>query len=173
MSQITPLFPRQQVPQLSLPTIGGATWTLYEQKPEEFNERGVDVTIASSDTHERAEEAKSKWGLDKLNVAYCMSLDEGRKWGLYISTSRGKTSAGVVEPDMFLEPGIFLIRPNQELYFATVQTKPFAHPSFAEILGALDRFTFKLKHLMETFSSLSSHVSLKIAHYSPHLSARY
>ncbi|MGH1352520.1 MAG: peroxiredoxin-like family protein [Methyloligellaceae bacterium] len=166
MSQITPLFPRQQVPQLSLPTIGGATWTLYEQKPEEFTmfvvyrglhcplcakylgdlnnkiekfkERGVDVIIASSDTQERAEQAKAEWGLDKLTVAYGMSMEQGRQWGLYISTSRGKTSTGVMEPDLFLEPGIFLIRPSQELYFATVQTMPFARPSFAEILGALD-----------------------------------
>ena len=166
MSQLTPLFPRQPVPEVSLPTVGGGSWTLSSQKPEnftmlvvyrgyhcpicskylgdlnskleKFNERGVNVFVASSDTQERAELAKDKWGLDKLTIGYDLSLEKAREIGLYISTSKGATSTGVVEPDLFAEPGLFLIRPNQELYFATVQTMPFARPAFADILGALD-----------------------------------
>ncbi len=166
MSQLAPLFPRQQVPEISLPTVGGENWSLSEQLPqnftmiviyrglhcpicatylkdlnskiEKFSERGVNVFVASSDTQERAEKAKTDWGLDKLTIGYGLSLEKGRELGLYISTSKGKTSTGVVEPDLFIEPGLFLVRPNSELYFATVQTMPFARPSFTDILGALD-----------------------------------
>lgn len=57
---------------------------------------------------------------------------------MYISTGRGKTSTGVEEPPRFAEPGIFLIRPDGSVYFAAVQTMPFARPHFSEILSALD-----------------------------------
>ena len=42
------------------------------------------------------------------------------------------------EPPLFSEPGLFLVRPDGTLYFGSVQTMPFARPSFAEIQGALD-----------------------------------
>ena len=71
-------------------------------------------------------------------MAYDLDLDKAREWGLYISTSRGKTSTGVVEPDMFSEPALYLIRPDGTLYFGAVQTMPFARPDFAQVLGALD-----------------------------------
>ena len=38
---------------------------------------------------------------------------------------------------MFIEPGLYMVRPDGTLYFGTVQTMPFARPSFAEILNAL------------------------------------
>jgi len=166
MSSIAPLMPRQSVPALSVPTIGGGTWTLADQKPENFNmvvfyrglhcpicgkyladlnskieefgKRGVEIVVISSDSEERAAEAKAQWKLDNLTVGYGLDLDVARQWGLYISTSRGKTSTGVVEPDLFSEPGIFIVRPDGTLYFGNVQTMPFARPQFAEILGALD-----------------------------------
>ena len=163
---LTPLSPRQQTPSLSLPTVGGDTWTLSEQagenftmvvfyrglhcpicgtylrdlnsKADEFAQRGVNVVVASSDVQERAEQSKEKWKLDNLTVAYDLDLDKAREWGLYISTSRGKTSTGVVEPDMFSEPALYLVRPDGTLYFGAVQTMPFARPDFAQVLQALD-----------------------------------
>ncbi|MBU0723844.1 MAG: AhpC/TSA family protein [Alphaproteobacteria bacterium] len=166
MTGITPLFPRQAVPSLDLPLAGGGRFRLGETRPEnftlvvfyrglhcpicgryladlqskleEFAKRGVDVIVASSDGEERAVEAKANWKLDQLRIAYGLSLDEARKWGLYISSSNGKTSAGVVEPDLFSEPGLFLVRPDGTLYFGTVQTMPFARPNFQEVLQALD-----------------------------------
>ena len=41
-------------------------------------------------------------------------------------------------PPLFSEPGLFLVRPNGELYFASVQTMPFARPALADLLGGLD-----------------------------------
>ena len=158
--------PRQPVPALSVPLLGGGTWTLADQKPENFTmvvvyrgyhcpicsgylgdlnrkaaqfaEKGVNVLVVSSDTEERAAEAKEKWGLDNLTIGYGLTLDSGREWGLYVSSSRGKTSTGVVEPDLFLEPGLFLIRPDGTLYWASIQTMPFARPQFGEVLKGLD-----------------------------------
>ncbi len=166
MTSLTPLYSRQPVPSLEVQTLGGGPWKLSDQRPEnftmvvfyrglhcpicskymgdlesklaDFEQCGVSVVAVSSDTEERAREAKEKWGLAKLTVGYGLDLDEAREWGLYISTSRGKTSTGVEEPALFSEPGLFLIRPDGTLYFATVQTMPFARPGFREILGALD-----------------------------------
>jgi peroxiredoxin len=166
MTAISPLFPRQPVPDLELPLVGGGTVSLAEQNPEnftmlvvyrglhcpicsmylgdlnrrthEFAERGVKIVVASSDGEERAAEAKEKWGLDKLDIAYGLSLEKGREFGLYVSSGIGTTSSGYEEPEKFVEPGLFLIRPDGTLYFGTVQTMPFARPAFADILKALD-----------------------------------
>jgi peroxiredoxin len=165
MTTITPLIPRQSTPELEISLVGGGKWGLSAQSPQnftmivvyrgfhcpicsryladlnrkvdEFSEQGVNVVVVSSDDEARAAQAKQDWGLDKLDVGFGLSLEEGRKWGLYISKGRGATSTGVVEPDLFLEPGLFLIRPNGELYFVTVQSMPFARPAFADILGAV------------------------------------
>ncbi len=167
MSEINSLIPRQPVPSLDLPLVGGGTWSMADQKPENFTmvviyrglhcpicsrylgdlnrkaqkfaDKGVNVLVASSDNEERGTTAKAEWGLDALDVAYGLSLEKAREWGLYVSTSNGKTSSGVVEPDMFAEPGLYLIRADGTLYFGTVQTMPFARPAFAEVLAAIDR----------------------------------
>lgn len=166
ISPLTPLFPRQPVPDLSVSTLDSGIWRLADQRPEnftlvvfyrglhcpvcatyvrdldtkleEFAHRGVTVLAASSDTAARAAEAKQKWRLEKLPVGYGLDLDTARHWGLYISAGHGTTSAGVEEPALFTEPGLFLIRPDRTLYFGAVQTMPFARPHFADILGALD-----------------------------------
>ena len=166
MSLPTPLMPRQPVPELSLPLVGGGTWSLADQTPETFTmvvfyrglhcpicaaylgdlnrkaaafrERGVGIVIASSDGADRAAEAKERWGLDALDVAYGLSLDEARRWGLYVSSGIGTSSIGVEEPALFSEPGLFLVRPDGSLYFGSVQTMPFARPAFGDILKALD-----------------------------------
>ncbi|MEM7777317.1 MAG: peroxiredoxin-like family protein [Pseudomonadota bacterium] len=166
MSAIQPLIPRQPVPDVTLPLVGGGSWTLSELKPgnftmivvyrglhcpickgylndlqnrlETFDKFGVTAVAISSDNQERAETAKQSWGLDRLPIAYDLSLAQGRAWGLYISSSNGKTSIGVEEPERFVEPGLFLVRPDRTLYFGSVQTMPFARPQFAEIEKALD-----------------------------------
>jgi len=166
MTDIMPLVPRQPVPPLAVPLASGGRFDLAAEKPErftlivfyrglhcpicrtqmgdleaklpEFAKRGVGVVAVSSDSRERAEPAKREWKLPNLRVGYGLDLRAARAWGLYVSTSRGMTSAGVEEPPLFSEPGIFLVRPDRTLYFASVQTMPFARPHFADILAALD-----------------------------------
>jgi peroxiredoxin len=166
MSDITPLIPRQTVPPLTVPVVGGDRFDIQKEKPEHFSlivfyrglhcpicrtqlgeletklsdfaKRGVSVVAVSSDAAERAERAKLEWKLPNLRLGYGLDLAVARTWGLYISTGRGMTSAGVEEPALFSEPGVFLVRPDRTLYFASVQTMPFARPRLTDILAALD-----------------------------------
>jgi hypothetical protein len=73
-----------------------------------------------------------------LRFGYDLDLAKAREWGLYISTSRGKTSIGIEEPALFSEPGLFMVTPEQTLYYGSVQTMPFVRPHFSELVGALD-----------------------------------
>jgi hypothetical protein len=99
-----------------------------ETKLPEFEKRGVGVVAISSDSRDRGEKAKADWGLANLRVGYGFDLEAARGWGLYVSSGRGPTSAGVDEPALFFEPGLFLIRPDRTLYFASVQTMPLCAP---------------------------------------------
>ena len=158
--------PRQPVPPLELDTLDGGRWSLATQSPAqfsmvvfyrgyhcpqcrrylgelnglaaEFERRGVTVFVASSDTQERARKARDEWGLANLTIGYGLAIDKAREWELFISTSRGLTSTGVEEPARFCEPGIFLVRPDGTLYWASISTMPFARPHFAEITAAID-----------------------------------
>ena len=109
-----------------------------ERLTPEFAERGVTTIAISSDEEERAREMAEKIGASNLRVGYGLSLSVAKEWGLYISTSRGLTSIGIEEPALFSEPGVFLVRPDQTLYYASVQTMPFVRPVFREMVQALD-----------------------------------
>lgn len=165
-SDLTPLFPRQQVPALMVWLAGGGvfelttepstTFTLIvfyrgrhcpvcrsylrslEEHLDQFSERGVTVVAVSTDTLERAEAAKADWNLARLRIGHGLTLSDARRWGLFVSASRGKTSLGIEEPPFFPEPGLFLVRPDGTLFFSSVQSMPFARPRFDDILGAID-----------------------------------
>ena len=160
------LKPRQPAPALEVQTLDGELWRLADQRPEsftlavfyrglhcpvcsryvkgladqlgEFAARGVEVIALSTDDRERAERARREWQLGALRVGYGLTIEQARAWGLYISSSRGVTSAGVEEPKQFNEPGLFLIRPDGTLYMAAVQSVPFARPHLDEVLKAVD-----------------------------------
>jgi peroxiredoxin len=159
-------MPRKPLPSLEFDLLGGGRWSLAEQKSDkftmivfyrgfhcpqcrryttelngmigEFDKRGVSTVIASNDTKERAEQTKETWGLPNLKIGYGVPVEKSREWGLYVSTGRGKTSAGVEEPALFAEPGLFLVKPDRTLYWASISTMPFARPHFPEIQQAID-----------------------------------
>ncbi|MEM9278807.1 MAG: peroxiredoxin-like family protein [Pseudomonadota bacterium] len=160
------LVPRQKTPDLSLPLLGGGQFDLatdssergtvicfyrglhcpicanylkeLEKQTSGFAERGVKTIAISSDGEERTKEMAEKIEAKDLRFAYDLDLNKAREWGLYISTSRGKTSIGIEEPALFSEPGLFLVTPEQTLYYGSVQTMPFVRPHFSELVGALD-----------------------------------
>ncbi|WP_298974224.1 peroxiredoxin-like family protein [uncultured Roseobacter sp.] len=160
------LMPRQKTPDLLLPLLGGGTFDLskdgaekgtvvcfyrglhcplcatylaeLEKKTADFAERGVTTIAISSDGEDRAQAMAEKIGAKALRFGYDLSLAKAKEWGLYISTSRGKTSIGIEEPALFSEPGLFMITPQQTLYYGSVQTMPFVRPHFSELVGALD-----------------------------------
>lgn len=112
--------------------------TELERLTPEFAERGVKTIAISSDVKERAVGMADKIKAEKLRIGYDLSLAKAREWGLYISTSRGLTSIGIEEPALFSEPGLFMVTPDQSLYYGSVQTMPFVRPHFSELVAALD-----------------------------------
>ncbi|RTM14160.1 MAG: AhpC/TSA family protein [Bradyrhizobiaceae bacterium] len=166
MTEFVPLFPRQPVPLLHVKLVGGGLFDLrsegpqhftlvvfyrglhcpicktqlreLESKLDEFDKRGVAVVAVSSDTKQRAMQTREAWELSRLRIGYGLDLAAARSWGLFISSGRGMTSAGVEEPERFSEPALYLIRPDGTLYFGSVQTMPFARPHFSDILAAID-----------------------------------
>lgn len=165
------LNPRQPVPALQLPTLDHGTYDLAAEAPARmslvcfyrglhcpvcanylkelerltpaFAERGVTTIAISSDGQERARQMAAKVGAQSLRVGYGLGLDVARQWGLYLSTSRGKSSLGIEEPAIFSEPGVFLVQPDLTLYWLSVQSMPFVRPNFTEMLQALD---FVIQH---------------------------
>ena len=164
---MTGLVPRKPVPALEVPTLDGDTWRLADQTPEKYTmvlfyrgrhcpicklqledvtrklgelaERGAETIAISTDDEARARDTVAEWALDGLKIGYGLTVEKAREWGLYISSSRGKTSLGIEEPPLFNEPGLFLMRPDGTLYWSIVQTMPFLRPHFAELIAVLDR----------------------------------
>ncbi|MEL6643531.1 MAG: peroxiredoxin-like family protein [Pseudomonadota bacterium] len=160
------LMPRQKTPALSVPLLGGQTFDLDTETAErgtvvcfyrglhcpicatylkelvrltpEFAKRNVATVAISSDGADRAQDMAEKIGPGDLRIGYDLALSKAREWGLYISTSRGKTSIGIEEPALFSEPGLFLVNPDRTLYYMSVQTMPFVRPHFSELLSAVD-----------------------------------
>jgi peroxiredoxin len=160
------LVPRQPVPGLSVETLDHGSFDLAADGAEfatlvvfyrglhcpicatylkelgrltpDFAAKGVKTIAISSDGEDRARQMADKVGFADLRFGYGLPLGVAREWGLYISTSRGTTSIGIEEPALFSEPGVFLVRPDGTLYFASVQTMPFVRPHFQEMVGALD-----------------------------------
>jgi len=160
------LIPRRKVPDLELDTVSHGHFSLAEDKPDrftlvafyrglhcpictnylkelerltpEFEKRGVKTIAVSADPQDRAQAMAEKIGASNLRMAYGLKLSVAKEWGLYISTSRGTTSIGIEEPALFSEPGVFLVRPDQSLFYGSAQTMPFARPVFKEMVGALD-----------------------------------
>ena len=166
--QMTPqaLLPRYPTPALNVPLVSGGRFVLGAQPGErfdlitfyrglhcpicakylielerlssEFAAHGVSLIAISSDNEERARGMVEKVKSSGVRLGYGLSLRSARQWGLYISTSRGKTSTGIDEPPLFSEPGVFLVRRDGTLYYGAVQTMPFARPPFQDLLGAIE-----------------------------------
>ncbi len=154
------LKPGQKVPELIVETTRGVQWNLRKNQPENFTmliiyrglhcpvckkyleelntkvdsfkEKGVEVICISSNTKELAMKTVEDWDIDNLNIGYGLTPEEGRKWDLYVSEAIKDS-----EPDSFLEPALFLIRPDNTLYSASIQSMPFARPKFDELLKSI------------------------------------
>ncbi|WP_092143646.1 peroxiredoxin-like family protein [Cupriavidus sp. YR651] len=160
------ILPRQLVPELRVPTLAHGEFDLAHDAPErftlisfyrglhcpicmkylrdleslvpEYGRRGTNVIAISSDSPERAQEMARKVNANKLRLGHSLPLTVARQWGLYISSSRGRSSINVEEPALFSEPGVFLVRSDGTLYYGSVQTMPFARPLFSELLQSID-----------------------------------
>jgi peroxiredoxin len=159
-------MPREQAPMLELETLDAGRFRLSDETPErmtlvcfyrglhcpicanylkelahlipEFAARGVSTIAISSDDASRARAMADKIGTSDLRIGFGLSLADARRWGLYISAGRGKTSIGIEEPAHFSEPGVFLIKSDNSVYYLSVQSMPFVRPSFSEMVKAMD-----------------------------------
>lgn len=155
------VVPGQEVPTLIVNTVNGMKWDIRDQQPKnftllvfyrglhcpvcksyleeinkkiyKFHDNGVNVICISANKSSLAEETVMKWDIEKLNVGYDFSVEDARKWDLYISKGmNGK------EPDVFFEPALFLVKPDNTLYAAAIQSMPFARPSIDDLIKSTD-----------------------------------
>ena len=153
--------PRQPAPPLEVKLLDGGTWRLKDAKPAsfemvvfyrglhcpvcktylgdlesklpEFAKRGVDVIAVSTDSRERAEKSKAEWGLKTLGIGCELSLAGAREWDLFISRA---VRDG--EPPEFNEPGLFLVKPDGTLFFASRGSAPWGRPPLDQMLRGID-----------------------------------
>ncbi|KEZ92731.1 peroxiredoxin-like family protein [Nonlabens ulvanivorans] len=153
--------PKQHTPKLEVTLIDQTKWSLESQKPNkytltvfyrgyhcpvckkqletvtdhlpDFKERGIDVIAISMDSKERAEKSSKEWNVEGLTIGYDLPVETAKEWGLYLSKAISDK-----EPDLFSEPAIFLIKPDKTLFFASIQTMPFARPKIADLIKSID-----------------------------------
>ncbi len=152
------LTPDTQVPALKLPLVGGGTFDLSQESPEnftmvlfyrglhcpvcknyiggmaamldDFEAAGFSVVVASMNGKELAEKAASEWELGRTRVAYDVTVEDAKNWGLWISKAFKD-----VEADIFTEPGLFWVRPDGKLYLADISNMPWARPDLKNLLS--------------------------------------
>ncbi|MPZ59035.1 MAG: redoxin domain-containing protein [Rhizobiales bacterium] len=153
--------PRQPAPPLKAKLLDGSTWQLGDSRPAafdmvvvyrglhcpvcktylgdleaklpEFAKRGVDVIAISADTQERAQRAKDEWGLKTLRVGCELPISGAREWDLFVSTAIRDG-----EPPEFVEPGLFLIKPDGTLFYASRGSAPWGRPPLDQMLRGID-----------------------------------
>ena len=155
------LMPDQPVPALAVDTLAGKRFDIAAQAPKnftqivfyrglhcmvcknylrsidarlaEFEGHGVETVAISMDTRERAQEAAKTWDLQRLKIGYGLPEATARSWGLYLSKPIMPQEA----PALFTEPGLFLVRPDRRLYYASVLSMPFGRPTVDDMLFGL------------------------------------
>ncbi len=154
-------IPKQKAPTLSFSLLGGQNWDITQQKPKnftlivfyrglhcplckkylqqleallpEFEKRGVNVVAASMDTEKRARLSRIKWEIPNLTLGYGLTEETARDWGLYLSKA---VKDG--EPDLFSEPGLFLVDDDNVIYYAAINSNPWGRPYLASFVKAID-----------------------------------
>jgi peroxiredoxin len=155
------LKPKTQAPELSFELTSGETWNLNDQNPESFTmivfhrglhcpvckgylrklnqliddyeKHGVNVVAVSMENEERALKSVQEWKISNLDVGFGLTEEQARQWGIYLSEGINDE-----EPDLFSEPGLFLVRPDDELYYAAVNSMAFGRPNLEEMLEAIN-----------------------------------
>ena len=157
----TKLLTGKTAPTLVVATLDGQQWQLAKQNPqnytmivfyrgwhcpycqaqlsqldrqlEKFTNLGVEVIAISGDTEERARQSQQDWHLQNVRLGYGLSLEDMRRWGLYISKGAYDN-----EPARFNEPAIFFVKPHGILAVAMISTIPFARPHLDDLISGLD-----------------------------------
>jgi peroxiredoxin len=106
-----------------------------DRRIEELDDLGVSAVTASGDSEDRAKRSIGEWGLNRLRVAYGQDLPSVRAWGLFVS--KGIKDP---EPELFGEPGVFLIRPDSTIHTVALNSMPAARPRIEDLVQAIQFF---------------------------------
>lgn len=104
----------------------------WDAKLDELKELGVDFLALSSDSKERAEAQIAEVD-PKYDVAYGLSVDQMKAFGLYVSGPRN----GMDVEGPFAEPGLYVINEKGEVLIMDTSNVPFARPEPARILAGI------------------------------------
>ncbi|PWJ41980.1 peroxiredoxin-like family protein [Sediminitomix flava] len=153
--------PKQKAPSLKFSLLDGSEWSLSEHKADpftliifyrglhcplckkyleqlkellpDFKKQGVEVVAVSMDSEKRARLSRQKWEISELTLGYGLSEETARSWGLYMS--KGVKEG---EPDVFSEPGLFLIDKDELVYYASMNSNPWGRPYLPSFVKAVD-----------------------------------
>ncbi|CAN5517249.1 peroxiredoxin-like family protein [soil metagenome] len=162
--QPTGARPASPAPELALPLVGGGSFRLSGQAPKQFTmlvfnrglhcpvcqaqlselERrfdelaglGIDVVSVSGESEERAKQMHDEWNLSKVPLAYGLSEEKMREWGLFVSHGINEN-----EPPVFNEPALFLIKPDATIYYVSLLSMPVGRPRIDELLQGIGYWT--------------------------------
>jgi len=154
------IIPGKKAPSLNIETISGNIWSLdnhlnkskcmivfyrglhcpvcsvflkqIESQLLEYKKSNTEVIAVSMDNKEKALKVKSDWSIKNLNIAYGLSEENARRWGLYISKSIKEA-----ESDLFCEPGLFIIKEDGTVYLANTSNMPWARPDLTDFPAKL------------------------------------
>ena len=156
--------PGRPAPALELPVVGGETFRLGDRAPrlftmlvfnrglhcpvcraqlseldrrfDELAERGIDVVSVSGETQARVTQMHNEWGIDKVPLAYGLTEQQMRDWGLFVSRGINDT-----EPAVFNEPALFLISPDGSVYYESILSMPVGRPRLDDLLSSIEWWT--------------------------------
>ncbi|WP_372730130.1 redoxin domain-containing protein, partial [Nocardioides sp.] len=109
-----------------------------DKRLTDLREAGVGRVVAvSMESAERSAQLVEQWHLDNLPVAHGLSEEAARDWGLHLSHA---IKDG--EPDVFNEPGMFVLDQDGTLFWSSVASMPFGRPAVDDLIAGL-RFVQK------------------------------
>jgi len=90
------------------------------------------VVAVSMESAERSQQVVERWRIGELPVAYDLTEDTAREWGLFISTAIKDS-----EPAQFNEPGRFILDSDGTVYWSSVASMPFGRPSLDDTIAGI------------------------------------
>lgn len=104
-----------------------------EKRLADLHEAGVGRVLAvSMETPERSAQLVAEWHLNELPVAFGLTEESAREWGLFVSTAIKDGEAPV-----FNEPGMFVLDADGTVFWSSVSSMPFGRPSVDDVIAGL------------------------------------